>query len=80
MLEANTPMVIPPGMNLPAVTYQLSCQAATISSPDLLLDALELCKYTHIALELYRQCHIEDYGFITKNTNSGGDRDHYKEW
>ncbi|XP_040203268.1 kinetochore-associated protein 1 [Rana temporaria] len=80
MLEANTPMVIPPGMNLPAITLQLSCQAVTISSPDLLLDALELCKYTHIAVELYRQCHIEDYGFITKNASFGGDRDHYKEW
>lgn len=33
---------------------------------DILLDALELCKYTQIAMELYRQCEIEDYGFITK--------------
>ncbi|XP_040272101.1 kinetochore-associated protein 1 [Bufo bufo] len=80
MLEANTPMVIPPGMNLPAVTYHLACKASAICSPDLLLDALELCKYTHIAMELYRQCEIEDYGFITKNASFGGDRDHYEEW
>ncbi|XP_053328174.1 kinetochore-associated protein 1 [Spea bombifrons] len=80
MLEANTPMVIPPGMNLPAVIYQLSCQASTICSPDLLLDALELCKYTQVAMEFYRQCQIEDYGFITKSATFGADRDQYEEW
>ncbi|XP_069816967.1 kinetochore-associated protein 1 [Dendropsophus ebraccatus] len=80
MLEANTPMVIPPGMNLPAVIYQLACKASTICSPDLLLDALELCKYSQIAMDLYRQCEIEDYGFITKNSSFGGERDHYEEW
>ncbi|KAM4810605.1 kinetochore-associated protein 1 [Rhinophrynus dorsalis] len=80
MLEANTPMVIPPGMNLPEVIYQISCQAATICSPDLLLDALELCKYTQMAMEFYKQCQIEDYGFISKNATFGVDRDHYEEW
>ncbi|KAG9469136.1 hypothetical protein GDO78_021163, partial [Eleutherodactylus coqui] len=80
MLEANTPMVIPPGMNLPSVIYQLSCKASTICSPDLLLDALELCKYTQIAMKLYRQCEIEDYGFTSKNASFGGERDHYEEW
>ncbi|MEE6504053.1 hypothetical protein FKM82_005052 [Ascaphus truei] len=34
MLQENLPMVIPPGMNLPAVTYELSCQAVTICSPE----------------------------------------------
>ncbi|XP_068100250.1 kinetochore-associated protein 1 [Hyperolius riggenbachi] len=80
MLEANTPMIIPPGMNLPAVAYQLACQAATICSPDHLVDALELCKYTQIAVELYSQCQIEDYGFINKNASFGSDRDPYEEW
>ncbi|XP_075033881.1 kinetochore-associated protein 1 [Mixophyes fleayi] len=80
MLEANTPMVIPSGMNLTVVTYQLACQASTICSPDLLLDALELCKYTQIAMELYRQCQIENYGFITKNVSFGGERDYFEEW
>ncbi|XP_073442136.1 kinetochore-associated protein 1 isoform X2 [Dendrobates tinctorius] len=80
MLEANTLMVIPPGMNLPSVTYQFACKASSICSPDLLLDALELCKYTQIAMELYRQCEIEDYGFIAKNATFGGERDSYEEW
>ncbi|XP_075690227.1 kinetochore-associated protein 1 isoform X2 [Rhinoderma darwinii] len=80
MLEANTPMVIPPGMNLPSVIYDLACKASTMCSPDLLLDALELCKSTQIAMELYRQCEIEDYGFITKNASFGGERDHYEDW
>ncbi|KAM8961292.1 kinetochore-associated protein 1 [Pelodytes ibericus] len=80
MLEANTPMVIPQGMNLPAVIYQLSCQASTICSPDLLLDTLELCKYSQVAMEFYRQCQIEDYGFITKSATFGADRDEYEEW
>ncbi|KAG8456065.1 hypothetical protein GDO86_002025 [Hymenochirus boettgeri] len=80
MLEANTPMVIPPGMNLPDVIYQMSCQAATICSPDLLLDALELCKYTQMAMEFYKQCQIEDYGFIAKNSTLGAERDQFQEW
>uniref|UniRef100_A0A8C5LVC3 Kinetochore associated 1 n=1 Tax=Leptobrachium leishanense TaxID=445787 RepID=A0A8C5LVC3_9ANUR len=80
MLEANTPMLIPPGMNLPAVIYHLSCQAATICSPDLLLDALELCKCTQMAMDFYQQCQIEDYGFITKSASFGADRDQYEEW
>ncbi|XP_029427318.1 kinetochore-associated protein 1 [Rhinatrema bivittatum] len=80
MLEANTPMVIPTGMNLHAAIYELSCQAATVCGPDLLLDAQELCKYTHLAVELYRHCQIENYGFIAKNLFSGADRDDYEEW
>nr|XP_033810418.1 kinetochore-associated protein 1 isoform X2 [Geotrypetes seraphini] len=80
MLEANVPMVIPNGVNLPVVIYELSCQAATVCSPDLLLDAQELCKYTHSAVEYYRHCHIEDYGFIAKNSSFGADRDDYEEW
>ncbi|XP_030075113.1 kinetochore-associated protein 1 [Microcaecilia unicolor] len=80
MLEANVPMVIPTGMNLPAVIYELCCQAATVCSPDLLLDAQELCKYTHSAVEYYRHCQIEDYGFLAKNSSPGADRDDYEEW
>ncbi|KAM4707895.1 kinetochore-associated protein 1 [Discoglossus pictus] len=80
MLEANIPMVIPTGMNIPEIIYQLSCQASTICSPDLLLDALELCKYTQSAVEFHRQCQIEDYGFISKSATFGADRDHYEEW
>ncbi|XP_053557743.1 kinetochore-associated protein 1 [Bombina bombina] len=80
MLEANIPMVIPIGMNLPVIIYQLSCQASTICSPDLLLDALELCKYTQAAMEFYKQCQIEDYGFMTKSATFGADRDNYEEW
>lgn len=33
---------------------------------DLLLDSLELCKYTLAAKEIYRQCQIENYGFTAK--------------
>ncbi|XP_040540450.1 kinetochore-associated protein 1 isoform X3 [Gallus gallus] len=80
MLGGDVPMNTPEDMNLPAVIYEMACQAATICSPDLLLDSLELCKYTLAAKEIYRQCQIENYGFTAKTTCFGGDKDPYEEW
>ncbi|NXN15800.1 KNTC1 protein, partial [Indicator maculatus] len=80
MLGADVSMISPNDMNLPAVVYEMACQAATICSPDLLLDSLELCKYTLVAKEIYRQCQIENYGFTAKTSSLGGDKDPYEEW
>ncbi|XP_067861865.1 kinetochore-associated protein 1 [Heptranchias perlo] len=80
MLEANVPMIIPTGMNLPADIYELACQATTICSIDLLLDCEELCKSTRAAMDVYRQCLIDDYGFRTKMPTLQTDRDPYDEW
>ncbi|KFP72496.1 Kinetochore-associated protein 1, partial [Apaloderma vittatum] len=80
MLGADVPMIMPNDMNLPAVIYEMACQAATVCSPDLLLDSLELCKYTLAAKEMYRQCQIENYGFTAKTTSFGGEKDPYEEW
>lgn len=33
MLGADVPMITPNDMNLPAVIYEMACQAATICSP-----------------------------------------------
>ncbi|XP_074015888.1 kinetochore-associated protein 1 [Numenius arquata] len=79
MLGGDVPMITPKDMNLPAVIYEMACQAATACSPDLLLDCLELCKYTLAAKEIYRQCQIENYGFTAK-VSFGEDRDPYEEW
>ncbi|NWR75552.1 KNTC1 protein, partial [Centropus unirufus] len=80
MLGADVPMITPKDMNLPAVIYEMASQAATICSPDLLLDSLELCKYTFTAKEIYKQCQIDNYGFTAKTTSFGGDKDPYEEW
>uniref|UniRef100_A0A8C0HGN4 Kinetochore associated 1 n=1 Tax=Chelonoidis abingdonii TaxID=106734 RepID=A0A8C0HGN4_CHEAB len=80
MLGADVPMIIPKGLNFPAMINEMACQAATICSPDLLLDSLELCKYTLAAKEIYRQCQIENYGFIAKAASFGADKDPYEEW
>uniref|UniRef100_A0A8C3LFC5 Kinetochore associated 1 n=1 Tax=Chrysolophus pictus TaxID=9089 RepID=A0A8C3LFC5_CHRPC len=80
MLGGDVPSITPEDTNLPAVIYEMACQAATICSPDLLLDSLELCKYTLAAKEIYRQCQIENYGFTAKTTCFGGDKDPYEEW
>ncbi|NWS75438.1 KNTC1 protein, partial [Crotophaga sulcirostris] len=80
MLGGDVPMITPKDMNLPAVIYEMACQAATVCSSDLLLDSLELCKYTLTAKEIYRQCQIESYGFTAKMTSFGGDKDPYEEW
>uniref|UniRef100_A0A3Q2EJQ6 Kinetochore associated 1 n=1 Tax=Cyprinodon variegatus TaxID=28743 RepID=A0A3Q2EJQ6_CYPVA len=67
MLQANVPMVIPEGMDLPAVIHDLACQAITLCNSDLLLDCLELCKCTRIAMDVYHQCQLsDDYGFLAK--------------
>ncbi|KYO39715.1 kinetochore-associated protein 1 [Alligator mississippiensis] len=80
MLGADVPMITPKELNLPAVIDELACQAATICSPDLLLDSLELCQYTSIAKDIYGQCQIENYGFIAKTASFGADKDPYEEW
>ncbi|XP_074061606.1 kinetochore-associated protein 1 isoform X2 [Macrotis lagotis] len=79
MLGADAPMTMPEGLNLPLEIHQLACQAATICSPDFLLDALEMCKYTLTIMEIYRHCQMEDCGTLTK-TSFGADRDPYEEW
>ncbi|XP_064424237.1 kinetochore-associated protein 1 [Latimeria chalumnae] len=80
MLEASDPVIVPAGMNLPVVIHEIACQGATICNPELLLDCQELCKSTLAAMDVYRQCQIEDYGFISKTSCLGADRDPYEEW
>ncbi|KFQ38772.1 Kinetochore-associated protein 1, partial [Mesitornis unicolor] len=80
MLGADVPMITPKDRNLPVVIYEMACQAATLCSPGLLLDSVELCKYTWIAKEIYGQCQIENYGSTAKTTPFGGDKDPYEEW
>ncbi|KAJ8415551.1 hypothetical protein AAFF_G00425310 [Aldrovandia affinis] len=70
----------PEGLNLPAVVHDLACQASTICHQDLLLDCVELCKSTRAAVDVYRQCQIDDYGFTTKDSSLEADRDPYTEW
>lgn len=79
MLANDIPMTAPVGLNLPSEIHNLACQAATICSPDLLLDALELCKYTLTAVELSRQCQMDDCGILMK-TSFGTHKDPYEEW
>uniref|UniRef100_A0A8C3RCW4 Kinetochore associated 1 n=1 Tax=Cyanoderma ruficeps TaxID=181631 RepID=A0A8C3RCW4_9PASS len=78
MLGADVPMLTPQGMDLPAVIHELAGQAATLCSPDLVLDCLELCKYTSLAKEIHGQCQMDSYEFT--GTSSGGDKDPYEEW
>uniref|UniRef100_A0A8C3UZ00 Kinetochore associated 1 n=1 Tax=Catharus ustulatus TaxID=91951 RepID=A0A8C3UZ00_CATUS len=78
MLGADVAMIIPAGMDLPAVIHELAGQAATLCSPDLVLDCLELCKYTSLAKEIHGQCQMDSYEFTA--TSSGGDKDPYEEW
>ncbi|NXS27918.1 KNTC1 protein, partial [Pomatostomus ruficeps] len=80
MLGGDVPMIIPHGMNLPAVIHQLAGQAATLCSPDLVLDCLELCKYTSLAKEIHGQCQMDNYEFTAETTSPGGDKDPYEEW
>ncbi|KAK2505118.1 hypothetical protein MC885_004569, partial [Smutsia gigantea] len=79
MLANDVPMTTPVGLNLPSEIHDLACQAATICSPDFLLDALELCKYTLTAVELSRQCQMDDCGILVK-TSFGTHKDPYEEW
>uniref|UniRef100_A0A2K6BY01 Kinetochore associated 1 n=1 Tax=Macaca nemestrina TaxID=9545 RepID=A0A2K6BY01_MACNE len=79
MLADNVPMTVPVGLSLPSVIHDLACQAATICSPDFLLDALELCKHTLMAVELSRQCQMDDCGILMK-ASFGTHKDPYEEW
>lgn len=80
MLEADVPMVLPEGVDLPAVIHGLACQAITLCHSDLLLDCLELCKCTRIAMDVYHQCQLSDnYGFINKDS-SETEKDPYSKW
>ncbi|NXU34953.1 KNTC1 protein, partial [Drymodes brunneopygia] len=80
MLGADVPMITPDGMDLPAVIHELAGQAATLCSPDLVLDCLELCKYTSLAKEIHGQCQMDNYEFAAEATSSGGDKNPYEEW
>ncbi|XP_041792351.1 kinetochore-associated protein 1 isoform X1 [Chelmon rostratus] len=81
MLEADVPMVLPDGMDLPAVIHDLACQAITVCHSDLLLDCLELCKCTRIAMDVYHQCQLSDnYGFIAKDLTSEAEKDPCSQW
>ncbi|NWV62831.1 KNTC1 protein, partial [Malurus elegans] len=80
MLGGDVPMIPPTGMDLPAVIHELAGQAATLCSPDLVLDCLELCKYTSLAKEIHGQCQMDSYEFTAETTPSGGDKDPYEEW
>ncbi|GAB1290171.1 Kinetochore-associated protein 1 [Apodemus speciosus] len=79
MLADEVPMVAPVGLNLPSEIHDLVCHAVTICSPDYLLDVLELSKYTLTAVELYRQCQMDDSGILMKAT-VGTHKDPYEEW
>ncbi|KAM6954421.1 kinetochore-associated protein 1 [Aplochiton taeniatus] len=81
MLEADVPMVLPEGMDLPAVIHNLACQAITVCHPDLLLDCVELCKSTRTALDVFHQCQLSDnHGFIAKDLSLEAERDPYSKW
>ncbi|TMS04120.1 Kinetochore-associated protein 1 [Larimichthys crocea] len=81
MLEADVPMVLPDDTDLPAVIHHLACQAITLCHSDLLLDCLELCKCTRIAMDVYHQCQLSDnYGFIAKDLTLEAEKDPYSQW
>ncbi|XP_061758400.1 kinetochore-associated protein 1 [Nerophis ophidion] len=81
MLEADVPMVLPDEADLPVVIHELACQAITVCHPDLLLDCLELCKSTRIAMDVYHQCQIsDDYGFAAKDLALGTEENVYSQW
>ncbi|XP_007651100.4 kinetochore-associated protein 1 isoform X2 [Cricetulus griseus] len=79
MLANDVPMTAPVGLNLPSEIHDLACQAATLCSTDTLLDALELSKYTLTAVELSRQCQMDDSGILMKAA-FGTHKDPYEEW
>uniref|UniRef100_A0A6Q2Z0M1 Kinetochore associated 1 n=1 Tax=Esox lucius TaxID=8010 RepID=A0A6Q2Z0M1_ESOLU len=81
MLKADVPMVLPEGVDLPAVIHNLACQAITVCHSDLLLDCVELCKSTRAAMDVYHQCQLSDnYGFIAKDMSLAAERDPYSHW
>lgn len=79
MLADDVPMVAPGGLSLPSEIHDLACHAVTICSPDYLLDVLELSKYTLTAVELCRQCQMDDCGMLMK-ASLGTHKDPYEEW
>ncbi|XP_029139870.1 kinetochore-associated protein 1 [Protobothrops mucrosquamatus] len=80
MLGSNIPMVLPGGQDLPDTIYTMACQAATLCSPDLLLDISEFCKYASFAREIYAKCQMEDFGFIPQATSLDPSKDPYADW
>ncbi|XP_049618952.1 kinetochore-associated protein 1 isoform X1 [Syngnathus scovelli] len=81
MLESDVPMVLPDDTDLPAVIYHLACQASTVCHPDLLLDCVELCKSTRLAMDIYHQCQISDsYGFVAKDFATDAEKDPSSQW
>uniref|UniRef100_A0A4W5NLQ1 Kinetochore associated 1 n=1 Tax=Hucho hucho TaxID=62062 RepID=A0A4W5NLQ1_9TELE len=81
MLEADVPMILPEGVDLPAIIHKLACQAVTVCHSDLLLDCVELCKSTRAAMDVYHQCQLSDnYGFIAKDLSLAAERDPYSQW
>ncbi|KAG7223406.1 hypothetical protein INR49_015509 [Caranx melampygus] len=81
MLEADVPMVLPNNIDLPAVIHALACQAVTVCHPDLLLDCMELCKCTRIAMDVYHQCQLSDnYGFIAEDSTLEKEKDPCSQW
>ncbi|XP_029017996.1 kinetochore-associated protein 1 isoform X2 [Betta splendens] len=81
MLEADVPMVLPEDIDLPAVIHDLACQAVTVCHSDLLLDCLELCKSTRIAMDVYHQCQLSDnYGFTARDLSMEAEKDPYSHW
>ncbi|KAG8514983.1 Kinetochore-associated protein 1 [Galemys pyrenaicus] len=79
VLANGVPMATPAGLSLPSEVHALACRAAAVCSPEMLLDALELCKYTLMAVQLARQCQIDDCSLLTK-TAFGAQKDPYEEW
>ncbi|XP_068422638.1 kinetochore-associated protein 1 isoform X2 [Clinocottus analis] len=81
MLQADVPMVLPEDMDLPAIIHKLACQAIAACHSDLLLDCLELCKCTRIAMDVYHQCQLSDnYGFIAKDSTLETEKDPHSQW
>ncbi|XP_077416372.1 LOW QUALITY PROTEIN: kinetochore-associated protein 1 [Vanacampus margaritifer] len=81
MLEADVPMVLPDDTDLPAVIYHLACQAITVCHPDLMLDCLELCKSTRLAMDIYHQCQLSDnYGYVAKDLAVDPEKDPSSQW
>ncbi|XP_075882024.1 kinetochore-associated protein 1 [Nelusetta ayraudi] len=80
MLEADVPMVLPPDTDLPAAIHHLACQAITVCNSDLLLDCLELCKCTRLAMDVYHQCQLSDnYGFAAKDLTSEAEKSTFQD-
>ncbi|XP_024909034.1 kinetochore-associated protein 1 isoform X2 [Cynoglossus semilaevis] len=81
MQEVDTSMVISENTDLSAVIHNLACQAITVCHPDLLLDCLELCKCTRMAMDVYHQCQLsEDHGFIAEDLNMESEKGPYSQW